>query len=331
MGIERARGPRTLIALVTLVAVCAVLAGAFGFEFARDRYRRLEYAQHLALGAAVRNGLVARGFRAVVEPSVSGTEAANLWFVGHIYPKNRFFGGEKPQFPDSERPLAFLERLAAHRPPQRILFGGDSVWKPTPDALDHLEALADHLPQARFILGNHDDYWGTLRTMPQRFDAIYRRRYGSEDIDGVRVIHVHTVSEDGRYGLDAEQRLFLNAALDGTSYRYALLTMHHALWAGAGTQTNTPYPDAENLADDWVANVAPLLVRGRVKAVLAGDGGWRSHGVVYDIEGIPHYLTGWSGFRSDIAPEWLSIRFDSSGPVTHWNVLWREVHYRKQG
>ena len=87
---------------------------------------------------------------------------------------------------------------------RRVVFGGDSVFVPTPAALDHLADLKERFfPEARFVLGNHDEYWSVSQQMPERFEAIYGGRDGWEDIGGVRFVYLHTVTSDGSYGLDA--------------------------------------------------------------------------------------------------------------------------------
>lgn len=135
------------------------------------------------------------------------------------------------------------------------------------------------------------------------------------------------MTESGAYGLDQMQRAWLASILDGEDYRYAVVFLHHALWAGSNRYVNEDYPGADSLKVDWMRALLPVLGEGRVRAVFAGDGGVRSSGRRFDLEEIPHFITGWTMFREDIPPEWLSIRLDEDAVSVVWHRLIDGIHY----
>jgi hypothetical protein len=307
--------------------------GAIGlpaaYRFAYARYERLVLAQERLIRVTQRNQLLLSGFTlAPLDDRLeSAGRAGEIWFVGHIYPKNGFHSPGRPSYPDEEEPLAFLRAEVRRSAPARVVFGGDNVWSPTAAELEHIAGLKRDIPMARFVLGNHDRYWESTREANAAYAGVFERRSGYEDLNGVRLVYLHTVLESGDYGLDQEQRRLLAEALTGTGYRYALVFMHHAPWAGHTIYTNTPYPNADTLARDWDDRIVPLLRQGRVRAVLAGDGGWRAPGRRFLVGGIPHYLTGWSGNRVDILPEWLSLRLERDDVTVTWHRLFGGEHF----
>ena len=279
----------------------------------------------------IKNNLLLNGFRLVDEyPGIIKDSNNTLVFIGHIYPRNEYlFPSEKnPQ--GNEHPLLYLTEIVNNTPPARIIFGGDNVQIASDDALKHLLKLKNSLIKgsSRFLIGNHDSYWKTLLKKPSLFQSIYQERYWYEDVNGVRLIYLHSISEKGSYKIDKEQLNFLTRILDPLNYRYALIFQHHALWAGNSLHVNAPYPDAEKNINTWKNKIIPLIKKGNVKAVFSGDGGWRHEGRAMRIHGIPHYITGWT-YLMHIPPEWLTIHLEENSPKIIWHKLFDGDHYTK--
>jgi hypothetical protein len=315
--------------VVVLVATVIGIALPMIYDFARERYERLFLLQERTAIMSVKNNLLLNGFSPIPasELAFGETRQDEIWFVGHIYPQNGISYKNKPTFPNQERPLEYLVPLINQATPGRVFFGGDTIWSPTQEALDSLETLKTSLPMARFILGNHEKYHQVPKSLRSPFAKIFGEPYGYEDFHGVRLVYLHTVTQAGNYGIDAEQRRFLADTLTGENYKYGLLFLHHALWAGHTIYTNTPYANADALASDWGQTILPMLKNGRVKAVFAGDGGWRAPGRQFLIQNIPHYITGWPGGRVDILPEWLTITLKEDEITVIWNRLFKGEQY----
>ncbi|MDH5644359.1 MAG: metallophosphoesterase [Candidatus Heimdallarchaeota archaeon] len=250
-------------------------------------------------------------------------------FVGHIYPKNGFYGDGKPPFPDTNSTFSHFSGFIELDTPSRVIFGGDSIWTSSSQSLHHLSKIKDKISGARFILGNHEEFWTSLARKQEGFASIFPKRYWYEDLSNIRLIYLHSIKSNGEYGLDDEQINFLQRALDNKYYDYALIFLHHALWAGESIFVNSPYPNAGKLKEQWVKYISPLLISGNVKAVFSGDGGWRSPGSQSILTGTTHYITGWSGFRTDIPPEWITIKLCHDKPIVIRHKLYRETLYYK--
>jgi len=231
----------------------------------------------------VKSAMVVEGYRPAPYDYWSRTrKEPHLFFVGHIYPKNGFDGGQKTGFVNQEDPLDYITQRASRSSPGRVIFGGDNISSPTDAQLNHLLQISSRISFARFLLGNHEEYWTDLRARKEVFDVLFRARHWYEDVNGVRLVYLHTVTESGAHGLDQAQRAWLASSLDGEDYRYALVFLHHGLWAGESRYVNQDYPDADSLKSDWLYAVLPVLVKGRVRGVFAGDGGVRSSGRRFD-------------------------------------------------
>lgn len=276
---------------------------------------RVELTERIAL----QNNLLLKGYREVFEPGINFS--GKILFIGHIYTKNGFESGKKRRFVNIEKPLKFLRRhISKKNPPSRIVFGGDNVYRPTSDALRHLAKIRSRLPTSRFLLGNHDKYWKISR-QPELFSKIYDGRYYFEDVDGVRFVYLHSEKEEKVLGIDSDQKEFLQRTLAETNkFRYSLVFLHHALWAGNSEYVNSKYSNAGELMEDWRNNILPLLQKGKVRGVFAGDGGWVMPGTMERVGHIPHYVTGW-GYVPEIPPEWLQITPLEEGIQTQWQKL----------
>jgi len=263
-------------------------------------------------------------------PAAINNPGNTLTFVGHIYPRNGFSQANKKKPSGPDRPLIHVMNLVKSGMPARIIFGGDNVYQPTSGALEHLLNIKHSFPKdrVRFLLGNHDRYWTTLLEKPEQFRSIYGKRYFYEDVNGVRLIYLHTTQQHGQYGIDEVQLGFLQRILNPVEYRYALVFQHHALWAGDTLHANAPYDDAINTKQTWVAKILPTLKAGNVKAVFSGDGGWRLAGRSMRIDGIPHYISGWT-WQVDIPPEWLTIELEDNSPKIQWHKLFDGDQYSK--
>jgi len=147
-----------------------------------------------------------------------------------------------------------------------------------------------------------------------------------EDVNRVRLIYLHSVTKNGSYEIDKEQLDFLTNVLNPLDYRYSLIFLHHALWAGDSLHANVRYPDAIEKKNTWKNKIIPIIKAGNVKAVFSGDGGWRLEGRSMRIGGIPHYITGWSNLMH-IPPEWLTIELEENSPKIIWHKLFDRDHY----
>lgn len=317
----------TFWALALILGVVLV-SGLYVRDLFRTHWRRLESLAVVAAIAGSRATLLAQGYRRAPAPAqVSGS--GRLLFVGHIYSRSGSDVANTPRL--THDPLEVLRSAARTHTVKRVIFGGDNLRVPTAEALDHLDLSTARLPR-RFVLGNHDAYWRVDSVLAATYPWLYHARHAAEDIDGVRLVYLHSVARDGSYGLDSDALDFLEGQLSGVDYRYALVFLHHALWAGNTIYANTLYRKADSLAQHWASHIAPRLAAGRVVAVFAGDGGVRAPGRRLDVAGIPHYVTGWPMERLDILPEWLEIDLGAGGVrVTWYAVLAGEVYSRQEG
>ncbi len=310
---HRGAGARALAAALLVGLVAVVAYGGYTLRELRREVGGLEHegriTRRLALGAS----LHADGFAPWAASSAASARAgcSRLLFAGHVYPGNGLVNPPKDAFPDPERVwpafLALERALAA----DRVVFGGDTIHHPSAEAIGFIRELRTKLPHARFVIGNHEQWWSEAAA-PLR--EVLGSRHGVEDLGRVRLVHLHSTMRDGRYGLDDEERAFLQQALGGQEHDWAVVMLHHPLWAGDTRVANTDYPGAQALREDWLGEVLPLLEGGRVRLVLTGDGGWRQPGETRAIGGIPHVVTGWPGWRTDIAPEWVVAELCGSGP-----------------
>ncbi len=233
-------------------------------------------------------------------------------FVGHIYP----FNGVNV---DKET-IAFLLNKMNSVDPQRVIFGGDSALRSTENSLRYLKdkVMGALNSETRFVLGNHDRLKASgkrKRDYNDLFSKVYYKPYYFEDVDGVRLIYLNSTISFGKYGLDEAQLKFLKNALERGKYKFALVFLHHALWLGRSPHVNEQYTNAQELKETWMEKVLPILKSGKVKAVFSGDGGVNKTTFLQDIEGIPHYLTGWS-FNLDERPADF-LRIDVEGTVVN--------------
>ena len=276
-------------------------------------------ASNQARSLALVNNLLLNDYEVSPLPGTQKDFRGSLFFVGHIYPQSGYIDNKNSPYANKEYPLDFLRTLFRHTPPLRTIFGGDNVEFPTRGALRHILDLKSAIQKSRFILGNHDQYWEILKNHAV-FEKIFHERYYYEDVNGIRLIYLHTVSEDGNYGLDDAQRTFLKEDALRGSYKYALIFLHHALWATQPV-TNSPYPESEKIRDDWNKNILPILSQGRTMGVFSGDGGNLSPGSKIKLGTIWHYTTGWSMNRQDIPPEWLKIDLGEKRIQVYWQKL----------
>lgn len=317
---------------ITLIVLLFLLMGSavyFTLPIAKENIqeqirKQAKYALSPIIKFIVKQNIILDGFKIVEQyPAIIESPDNTLVFVGHIYPKT----AARYKNQDNERPLLYLTEIIDNTPPKQIIFGGDNVVSPSDAALKHLLKLKQRLKtNTRFVIGNHDGYWDTLIKKPI-FSSIYHQRYWYEDVNNVRLIYLHTINKKGKYTIDEEQLNFLAKTLDPTQYRYALIFQHHALWAGADKYSNesSRVIKAKTL---WKNKMLPLMKRGNVQAVFAGDGGNRAEGQMIKLDTIPHYLTGWSRSSPFIPPEWLTIKLTKTPQVT-WHKLFAGRHYIK--
>jgi len=274
-----------------------------------DRLRRAAFQQsRQSTGLALRAAGFEPWFEA--EPPAVAPGCTRVLFVSHIYPKNGI-DENGARYADPDAALASLFRAEAALAPARVFFGGDSIQRPSARGIDFIRSLQQRWPHARFVLGNHEDWWSESAA-PLR--ELIRDRHGREDFGSARVIWLHSVAAAGDYGIDAEELAFLEQSLAG-EFRYAVLLLHHALWAGDSAYVNKDYENAAALRKEWMERTLPQLAAGRVKLVLMGDGGWRRPGTLAELRGIPHATTGWSGYLATIPPEWLTAELCADGPT----------------
>ncbi len=250
-------------------------------------------------------------------PRRPSSRCGRLLFAGHVYPKNGLENPGKTRYPDRHHAMASLLEAERRLAPDRVVFGGDTIQAPSRAGTNFIAKLAGDLPHARFVLGNHERWWSKDAA---RLREILGQRHGVEDLGRVRLVRLHSIRSTGSYGLDEEERRFLRGALNGEGYDWAIVMLHHALWAGDTAWVNRDYPNAERLREDWLANVLPQLQAGRVRAVLTGDAGWRKRGVRMTLAGIPHFTSGWSGRLVEILPEWLVVDLCEDGPIVTRHV-----------
>ena len=310
--------------------VFAIIFLATGFNSV-NRYKRktihllenTRRASRQALSLALENNYLLNGYEIGEIPKAENELKNSLFFVGHIYPKSGYVDKHNSEYYNVEHPMGFLRTMFHNAPPLRTIFGGDNVEIATDGALEHLLELKSELHASRFILGNHDQYWKKLRN-ENIFNKIFHKRYYYEDVNEARLIYLHTETKEGVYGLDQAQRTFLkeDALLDNGTYKYALIFLHHSLWADTPI-TNASYPESQKLIADWKKNMLPLLQQGRTLGIFSGDGGVLSPGSNVKLGNIWHYTTGWSMNREDIPPEWLKIDLQEGGIQVCWQKLIR--------
>lgn len=254
---------------------------------------------------------------------------ANIFFAGHIYPKNGVRTAGKLDFPDPDNAMdVFLQHAKAARPFRTIL-GGDSVYSSDQSSIDRLLEIFRGLEGVVFVSGNHDNYW-EMRGRDCAGGCMFPRRYYFEDVSGVRLIYLHSVNADDSYGIDRTQRRFLASTLNSGDYRYALVFLHHALWAGDRIFVNEHYRNPDDLKKDWLERLMPLFKQGRVAVVFSGDGGKRVPGVVERFGGITHVITGWPGRRTQVPAEWLSVGLCDVPRITRYRLTGGAVYEEAQ-
>jgi hypothetical protein len=317
------------VLLGVLAALAVAAAGALAGREALRRYdallervrksedrlaRSSALSQRLIVGASLRAAGYAPWFSAA--PPASPPGCARVLFAAHIYPKNGVVEGDVA-YPDPDAALASLLRAERLLRPERVVFGGDSIVRPSAEGVAFIAGLQKRLPHARFVLGNHENWW-SAEAAPLR--ALLPERHGREDHGRVRLVWLHSVAKSGAYGLDDDETAFLRESLAGNDYDWAVLILHHALWAGESAYVNKEYEGAEALQQDWLTRVLPILEAGRVRLVVNGDSGWRRPGVLASVGGIPHATTGWSGWLKSIPPEWLVLELCPDGPIVERHI-----------
>lgn len=277
-------------------------------------YRNESERKRLLNGLKQRFG--AQGYR-VQNSLFNGDDT--IYFIGHIYPKNGLSNEGYPSFINSEQPLRFLQEKWSSEEPVRVIFGGDSVYIPTVSSFEQLLNLKQSVGNSRFLVGNHEA--DPPEELTLLHSQIFGARFGHEDIAGVRLIYLDTNKADGTYGIDLPQMKFLSKVLKPAAYKHAIIFMHHALWAGDTKFSNTQYKNTQALKAQWFNDLLPMFERAKVVAVIAGDGGVRAFGVSNRYAGILHTITGWSDFKKDSPPDWITIHLGRSGPSVMRSVL----------
>ena len=234
-------------------------------------------------------------------------EGESFVFVGHTYGFNGCgdasceSGG--PSFDDAIAPMDLFVSSANSMAPSRVVFGGDTIFAPNSRGLIFLrdDLSRRFASPVRFVRGNHDDPRPGSGIPDDLVRAVFPELYYYEDVGGVRLVYLRSLTPLGpsgkEVGLDPEQLRFLSNALEDPSYRVALVFIHHALWLADEPvrYSNKPYiKENRSLAERfWVTDVLPILERGRVGAVFAGDGGLFGPALETDLCGIPHFVSGW--------------------------------------
>ena len=250
---------------------------------------------------------------AIHEPTPTGV---TFVFVGHVKlfndPDNPW-ADHGPGFDGLKEKLDYFVTSAMDLPVSRVVFGGDTVrTTENRNALKYIiEDLAPRFEGlARFLHGNHDPPTGSSTSGSDLFKAVFPSRFYFEDVGKTRLVYLQS---EVPLGFDQQQLEFLRTVLESDSYQTALVFLHHAFWYADEPEAyaNEPFFSTSKMPKQyWVTQVLPLLRRGRVGGVFAGDGGgWRS-GIVTTLCGIPHYLTGWDRDRHELPAGFLQIVVD---------------------
>jgi hypothetical protein len=256
-------------------------------------------------------------------------EGDSFVFVGHTYGFNGCgdasceSGG--PSFDDAIAPMDLFVSSANSIATSRVVFGGDTIFSPEPMGLTFLrDDLSRRFDSpVRFVRGNHDDPRPESGIPDDLVRSVFPELYYFEDVGGVRLVYLRSLNPIGpsgkEIGLDPEQLRFLANALDDPSYKVALVFIHHALWLvdePVWYSNKPPRQENRSLVERfWVTDVLPILERGRVGAVFAGDGGLFSPALETDLCGIPHYLSGWDVDLQRRPAEYLQIVPDQDRQV----------------
>ena len=94
-----------------------------------------------------------------------------------------------------------------------------------------------------------------------------------ETDNGIRLIYMTRINED-----------YLAKAIQG-EYKQAILFTHYAIWSEEAT---------EEIKDEYISNILPLLESGKIIAVFAGDYIKNAPIRSVIIRDIPHYTCSWS-------------------------------------
>ena len=306
--------------------------------------------------------LAVRGFDDLTLMQDERPKGPLLVFTGHAFGADGAVDDVEPVYGKPIEALPSLEAFARDHGILRVVFGGDTIYMPTTGALAFLEALHSRIPGARFVHGNHEEYWSVLGASgypalleglrewyqatwhrpnlnpvaddpPEpvdpgwgsylsRYERLLGKRYWKEDLGEVRLVYLHTETAPRQVGLDDPQIEFLEEALGAgangnggrRTFRYALVFLHHALWAGLAPWGQAYYENGAELARQWRERVLPILKKGRVGAVFAGDAGWVEPPPPFALDGVPHYLTGWPGEDGLVLPEWYLAELRDRGP-----------------
>ena len=98
------------------------------------------------------------------DPSAEAQRCPSLIFAGHVYTKNGYYETPKPVFPDPEDAMDNLMAFHDRDRPERMIFGGDSIWSPSNWRNAPADCtLRERLRNPRFILGNHGSYFGPAK------------------------------------------------------------------------------------------------------------------------------------------------------------------------
>jgi hypothetical protein len=89
----------------------------------------------------------ARGFSVNNLANLEKDLKDSIFFIGHIYPKLEHIDPKYKRFKYSnvEHPLSYITLMVKKNPPARIVFGGDSMARPTPEAMDYILSLKSKL------------------------------------------------------------------------------------------------------------------------------------------------------------------------------------------
>jgi 3',5'-cyclic-AMP phosphodiesterase len=160
-----------------------------------------------------------------------------------------------------------VEELNRFSPrPDLVVISGDLVDRPSKEAYDHLSRLLTPLeiPFAA-IPGNHDERDLMRAAMPQHYASARGALHSVREVGGVDVVLIDSVTPGENYGtLDADSLAWLEAVLNASTTRPALLFLHHPPFA-----TGIAHMDVQNLRN--AGNLAAILRRHRrARLVAAG-------------------------------------------------------------
>ena len=267
-------------------------------------------------------------------------------FVGHIYPFNgyQYKLSDQPHYlgnDDGTTMSDFISRMNRLKP-QRVIFGGDNVYNASPDQLRYLhdQIVGNLTPISRLVLGNHDFYGSGsnnkgIQSQPELLKSLYDKPFYYEDIERIRLIYLNTnvPGTKKQQGFEKEQLQFLSESLSGNEYDQALVFLHHGLWFAdrSSEYVNSGYGDHSEQTKKvslWKKKILPLLVKGRVKAVFAGDGGVYHQSTMTNLEGIPHYVSGWSRNKYERPTDFLRIEVVADRVNVYRYAMFEDQIYR---